>query len=213
MAKIKSRKLKESSRKWVARQLDDPYVKQAKAEGFRARSAYKIKEIQQKHKIFKKNMSIIDLGCAPGSWLQMIHSMMEGEINLIGIDLLPIEPLPYAHIIQGDVTDEKDFQLLMQSLQEKKCNGVISDMAAYTTGHKKTDQLRTLYLAECAFDIAMKSLDIDGFFLCKVFQGGANGIFLEELKKNFCKIKHIKPLSSRKESPEVYMLATGYRSI
>ena len=165
--KLKKSKRTESSKRWISRQLNDPYVSEAQKRGYRSRSAFKLLQINEKFNLFKSGMVIIDLGCAPGGWLQVITDIINKNKKgqLIGIDLLDTDILPNVEILKGDINDENILSQINKILNGKKVNGVVSDMAADTTGHRPTDHLRTTMLLESAIDIAKDFLDEDGFFL------------------------------------------------
>ncbi|MCL4130375.1 UNVERIFIED_CONTAM: hypothetical protein GTU68_014167 [Idotea baltica] len=198
----------ESSKRWIERQLQDPYVQKAKAEGYRARAAYKLIELDEKASLLKRGHRVVDLGCAPGGWLQVC--VAKGCLEVVGIDLLPVEALSGAHIVEGDVNNPSDIAEMMKGLTGKP-NLVLSDMAANTTGHKQTDHLRTVALVEMAVHFAINHLADGGTFCSKVFQGGATRDVLETLKANFKTVKHIKPPSSRTGSPEIFVVAQGFK--
>ena len=212
--KLKKSKRTESSKRWISRQLNDPYVSEAQKRGYRSRSAFKLLQINEKFNLFKSGMVIIDLGCAPGGWLQVITEIINKNRKgqLIGIDLLDTDILPNVEILKGDINDENILSQINKILNGKKVNGVVSDMAADTTGHRPTDHLRTTMLLESAIDIAKDFLDEDGFFLGKCFKGGAEASVLEILNKSFKVVKHVKPDASRKESVESYVLAMHYKN-
>ena len=212
--KLKKSKRTESSKRWISRQLNDPYVSEAQKRGYRSRSAFKLLQINEKFNLFKSGMVIIDLGCAPGGWLQVITDIINKNKKgqLIGIDLLDTDILPNVEILKGDINDENILSQINKILNGKKVNGVVSDMAADTTGHRPTDHLRTTILLESAIDIAKDFLDEDGFFLGKCFKGGAEASVLETLNKSFKVVKHVKPDASRKESVESYVLAMQYKN-
>jgi len=208
--KIIARKAKnESSKRWIERQLQDPYVKRAKDEGFRARAAYKLLEIDEKLHLLKRGQRVVDLGCAPGGWLQV--ALMKGASEVVGIDLLPVEPVEGAHIVQGDINTAEDVAAMLDGLTGPP-DLVLSDMAANTTGHKQTDHLRTVALAEMAAAFAVEHLAPGGAFCSKVFQGGATKEVLDLLKANFASVRHIKPPASRAGSPEIFVVAKGFKS-
>ncbi len=211
---LKKSKRTESSKRWISRQLNDPYVSEAQKRGYRSRSAFKLLQINEKFNLFKSGMVIIDLGCAPGGWLQVITEIINKNKKgqLIGIDLLDTDILPYVEILKGDINDENILFQINKILNGKKVNGVVSDMAADTTGHKSTDHLRTTMLLESAIDIAIDFLDEDGFFLGKCFMGGAEASILETLNNSFKVVKHVKPDASRKESVESYVVAMHYKN-
>jgi 23S rRNA (uridine2552-2'-O)-methyltransferase len=198
----------DSSKKWLERQLSDPYVRKAKDEGFRARAAYKLLEIDTKIGLLKRGQRIVDLGCAPGGWLQV--AVAKGALEVVGIDLLSVDPVEGAHIIQGDVNEPDDVARMLKGLTGKP-DLVLSDMAANTTGHKQTDHLRTVALVEMAAAFAVEHLAPGGSFCSKVFQGGTTKDVLDILKSNFQTVKHIKPPASRAGSPEIFVIAKGFR--
>ncbi len=202
-----------SQQKWLERQLNDPYVAKAKAEGWRSRAAYKFKEIDEKYHLLKPGMRIIDLGCAPGGWCQLAAQKVgstEANPRVVGIDLLPVDPIPGVVLLEMDfMTPEADERLKAEL--GGLADGVISDMAANTTGHKKTDHLRIIGLAEAAVAFAREVLAPGGFFLCKLFQGGDTATLITELKRDFATVRHVKPQASRADSSELYVLATGFR--
>jgi|TARA_R110002020_G_scaffold316899_2_gene532454 23S rRNA (uridine2552-2'-O)-methyltransferase len=198
----------DSSKKWLERQLSDPYVRKAKDEGFRARAAYKLLEIDTKIGLLKRGQRIVDLGCAPGGWLQV--AVAKGALEVVGIDLLSVDPVEGAHIIQGDVNEPDDVARMLKGLTGKP-DLVLSDMAANTTGHKQTDHLRTVALVEMAAAFAVEHLAPGGSFCSKVFQGGTTKDVLDILKSNFKTVKHIKPPASRAGSPEIFVIAKGFR--
>ncbi len=205
--KVHKKKLGKSSREWVDRQLNDPYVRRAKEQGYRARAAFKLSEIDDRFRLLKKGARVVDLGCAPGGWLQV--ALERGAGSVIGIDLSPVDPLAPAEIIEGDFTDPVVLADLAARLDQPP-DIVLSDMAAPTTGHKQTDHLRTLALAEAAARFAIAHLAPGGTFVSKVFQGGAQGELLEMLKANFARVRHWKPPASRPESPETFVIAVGF---
>ena len=198
----------ESSKKWIERQLSDPYVQKAKSEGYRARAAYKLLEIHEQAKLLRPNIRVVDLGCAPGGWLQVC--VKHGVKEVVGIDLLEVEPVPGAFIIEGDVNVPEDVAAMMKGLSGAP-DLVLSDMAANTTGHKQTDSLRTAALADMALQFAEENLVSGGAFCSKVFQGGATPEMMAKLKHLFRSVKHIKPPASRSGSPELFVVAKGYR--
>ena len=208
-----ARKRSLSSTLWLERQLNDPFVAQAKREGFRSRAAYKLSEIDDKFKLFKPGGRIVDLGAAPGGWAQVAAGRVksqEGKGRVIGIDLLEIEPIAGVELRVMDFHDEKAPGVLREWLNGP-ADGVMSDMAANATGHRKTDHLRIIGLAELAADFACGVLAPGGFFLAKVFQGGSEGELLARLKQDFAVVRHLKPKASRADSAEMYVLATGFR--
>lgn len=206
--KVRKKTLSKSSREWVDRQLRDPYVIRAQEEGYRARAAFKLKEIDEKFKILKRGARVVDLGSAPGGWLQVL--MEKGAEKVVGIDLLPVDPINGITIFQADIYDAGMPQKLMDALGDKPTL-VLSDMAANTVGHKQTDHIRTVGLAELAAQFAIDNLVKGGSFVAKVFQGGAQGALLEMLKANFEDVRHWKPPSSRAESPETFVIARKFK--
>lgn len=198
----------ESSKKWLERQLTDPYVRKARDAGYRARAAFKLLEIHEKTGLLNKGQRVVDLGCAPGGWLQVLQ--MRGASEIVGIDLLPVEPLIGVHIVQGDANRPEDVNAMLEGLSGKP-NLVLSDMAANTTGHRQTDHLRTVALVEMAVSFAVSHLEPGGVFCSKVFQGGATSDILETLNLRFKTVKHIKPPSSRAGSPEIFVIAKGFK--
>ena len=206
--KVRKKSLSKSSRDWVDRQLRDPYVRRAQEEGYRARAAYKLKEIDERFHVLKKGARVVDLGCAPGGWTQV--AMERGAVRVVGVDLLAVDPVAGAVLFQGDMTDERVAARVMRELGEPP-TVVLSDMAADTTGHKQTDHIRTIGLAETAARFAIDHLAKGGAFVAKVFQGGAQGELLEMLKASFADVRHWKPPASRPESPETFVIATGFK--
>ena len=198
----------ESSKKWIERQLSDPYVRQAQSEGYRSRAAYKLLELQEKYKLIKPGDRVVDLGAAPGGWVQV--SMKLGAEKIVGIDLLEMEPIVGAILYKGDVSDDSLLEQLIRDLGGPP-DVVLSDMAANTTGHRQTDHLRTSGLVELAADFAMKTLKPGGSFCSKVFQGGTSPDLLADLKHNFGQVYHAKPPASRAHSPEIYVVAKNFK--
>lgn len=209
-----ARRRSNASTLWLQRQLNDPYVQKSKIDGYRSRAAYKLLEINDKHKLLKPGMRVVDLGAAPGGWCQVtvpIVGSTDDAPLVVGIDYLEMEPIPGVVLLQKDFLDDDAPELLMSALGGHQPDMVMSDMAAPTTGHRQTDHLRTAYLFEVAIDFARQNLAQGGMFLSKVFAGGAEASLLQDLKKEFKSVAHIKPPASRKESPEMYILAKGYR--
>lgn len=203
--RVKKKKLKESSRHWVERQLNDPYVARARADGYRARAAYKLIELDEKLGFLKNGARVIDLGAAPGGWAQVC---VQRGCKVVGIDLLPIDPLPGATFLEMDFLAPEAPAALLDALGGPP-DIVLSDMAANTTGHAKTDQIRTGALAEAAAEFALQYLAPGGTFVVKAFQGGLETELLTRLKQNFAAVRHVKPPASRAESAEVYVVAMG----
>jgi 23S rRNA (uridine2552-2'-O)-methyltransferase len=209
----RSRKLSHSSQLWLRRQLNDPYVKHAKEAGYRSRAAFKLSEMDDKAQFLKSGQRLVDLGCAPGGWCQVAAeriSLRNGKGKIIGIDLLEVDTIPGVEIIKLDFMDESA-PARLKELLGGPADGVMSDMAANTTGHKKTDHLKIIGLAEAALEFAREVLSPGGFFICKLFQGGETGALLGELKRDFTLVRNLKPAASRSDSSEMYVLATGYR--
>jgi 23S rRNA (uridine2552-2'-O)-methyltransferase len=200
-----------SSQKWLERQLNDPYVARAKREGYRSRAAFKLLEIDEKYHILKPGQRVVDLGAAPGGWSQIAARKVGPKGKVVGIDLLPIDPMPGVEFIELDFIDESAPGRLVEMLGGP-ADIVMSDMAANTTGHKKTDHLRIMGLAEAAIYFAREILAPGGVFIAKVFQGGTESQLLADLKRDFAVVRHVKPPSSRKDSRELYVLATGFRN-
>ena len=211
--KVKKGKLKASSRRWIERHLNDPYVQKSKQEGYRSRSVYKLLEIDDKHGILKTARRIIDLGAAPGGWSQIaaaVTGSTESEAKVVAIDFLDMDGIPGVRFIKLDFLDDAAPKMLMDSLGGAP-DVVLSDMAAPTTGHRRTDHLRTIHLCEVAAHFAVDVLAPGGHFLAKTFQGGAEGELLTMLKQNFRSVVHVKPPSSRPESVEMFVLAKGFK--
>ena len=197
-----------ASQRWLARQLNDPYVKAAQQQGWRSRAAFKLIEIDDRFHLLFSGARVVDLGAAPGGWVQI--ALRRGAAAIIGLDLLPIDPIPGATLIQGDFTDPAMPRRLTEELGGK-ADLVLSDMAPNTTGHAATDHLRIMALAESALDFAVDVLASGGGFVAKVFQGGSEQEMLTRMKRSFASVRHVKPPSSRKESSELYVVATGFR--
>lgn len=210
----KSRKKRSSSSsRWLQRQARDPYVLQSKKEGYRSRAAYKLIELDDQFHFLKPGRHLVDLGAAPGGWLQVASKRMKvpsSGSRLIGVDLLPIDPLDQVTFIQGDFTSDEVYANL-ENLCPDKVDIVLSDMSPSTTGHAATDHIRIISLCEMAWDFAKNHLNEKGAFIMKVFQGGTMAELLKELKHHFDHVKHVKPPASRKESSELYLVALGFK--
>ena len=207
----KSRTL--ASRLWLERQLNDPYVARAKREGFRSRAAYKLIEIDDKFRIFKPGARVVDLGAAPGGWSQVAARRVgagEGQGRVVAIDLLEMDAIGGVEALHLDFLNE-EAPARLKDLLGGPADVVLSDMAANATGHRKTDHLKIMALAETAALFAREVLTPGGTFLCKVLQGGTEGALLIELKRDFATVKHVKPAASRSDSAELYVLAMGFR--
>ncbi len=202
-----------SSTLWLERQLNDPYVAQAKRDGYRSRAAYKLIEIDARYHLLRPGLRVVDLGAAPGGWAQVAATAVGAETGkgkVVGIDLLPIDQLPGCTFAVMDFL-APDAPGRLKEMLGGSADLVLSDMAANTTGHKKTDQLRIIGLVELAADFASEVLSPGGGFLAKVFQGGTEGELLRHLKTDFASVHHVKPKASRADSSELYVLATGFR--
>ena len=201
---------KASSRRWLERQLNDPYVSEARRRGFRSRAAFKLIELDEKFGLLRKGRRIVDLGAAPGGWTQIALESVGPSGKVVAVDLSPIDPIGGAIILEGDMRDAATLDRLIQAL-DGKADIVLSDMAAPATGHASTDHLRIISLAEAALDFAVDILAPGGIFVAKVLQGGTERELLDRLKRGFRRIAHAKPEASRKESAEMYVVAIGYR--
>ena len=208
-------KRKLSSKLWLERQLNDPYVAQAKREGYRSRAAYKLIEIDDKHHFLKSGQTVVDLGAAPGGWSQIAAKRIgtaSGKGKVIAIDLLEMPEIPGVSFAQLDFLAD-DAQARLLEMIGGRADVVLSDMAPNTTGHRKTDQLRILGLVEGAVAFAAGVLNPGGTFVAKVFQSGADAALMTELKRDYATVKHVKPASSRQDSSERYVLAMGFRGV
>ena len=201
---------KASSNRWLERQLNDPYVAESKRLGYRSRAAFKLIQLDEKFKFLGKGKTIVDLGCAPGGWTQVAVQRNKGLGQVVGLDILPAEPIEGAVLLCQDFTQDGAAESL-KALLKGLADVVMSDMAANTTGHQQTDHLRTIALVELAYDFAKDVLAQGGIFIAKVFQGGAEGSLLNDMKKNFAKVSHFKPDASRQGSPETYVVAQGFK--
>jgi 23S rRNA (uridine2552-2'-O)-methyltransferase len=211
MAKLKGNKPRtSSSRAWLERQINDPYVARAKREGFRSRAAYKLAEIDDKYHLLRREARVVDLGAAPGGWSEIAARRVGVNGRVIALDLLDMKPIVGVEFLRLDFLDETAPAQLRQMLGGK-VDVVLSDMAANATGHRQTDHLRIMALAEAAVLFAREVLAPGGAFLCKVLQGGTEAMLLAELKRDFAIVKHVKPPASRADSAELYLLAKGFR--
>lgn len=199
-----------SSTRWLHRQLNDPYVAAAKAQGLRSRSAFKLEELDIRFRILRNAQAIIDLGCAPGGWCQVARTR-QPKAKIIGLDILDMAPLEGVDFIKMDFLDSQAPEHL-RALLGRPADLVLSDMAANTTGHKDTDYLRTMGLCEAALDFALHTLKPGGAFVAKVFAGGADAHMVAQMKTHFTTVKHAKPPASRKESREWYVVAQGFKA-
>ncbi|MBW8270543.1 RlmE family RNA methyltransferase [Caldovatus aquaticus] len=198
------------SQRWLARQLNDPYVRAAKAQGLRSRAAFKLLELDAKFHLLRPGARVVDLGAAPGGWTQVAARKVGPAGRVVALDLLPMEPVPGAVVLQGDFREAETERQVEEALGGE-ADLVLSDMAPNTTGHAATDHMRIMALAELALDFALRVLAPGGAFVAKVFQGGAERELLAALKRNFAAVRHAKPPASRKESSELYVVATGFR--
>jgi 23S rRNA (uridine2552-2'-O)-methyltransferase len=209
--KVKSAKgRKASSAHWLERQLNDPYVAEAKAKGYRSRAAFKLIELDDKFHFLKRGGRVLDLGAAPGGWSQVAATRVGREGRVVAADILAIDPIAGVEILQADLTDAVTPARLKEALGGA-ADVVLTDMAAPTTGHRETDHIRTLSLFEAALDVADDVLKPGGAFVGKVFQGGATKDLLTRVKQSFREVKHVKPPASRQESVELYLVALGYK--
>jgi 23S rRNA (uridine2552-2'-O)-methyltransferase len=208
----KGRKI--ASTRWLQRQLNDPYVEEAKRRGYRSRAAFKLAEIDDKHHLLRPGMTVVDLGAAPGGWSQIAAQrvkLMAGKGRVIAVDLVEMDPVSGVIQLTLDMTDPEAADRIREALGGHKADLVMSDMHASATGHRSTDHLRIMSLVEAALDLAEDILVPGGAFLCKVLQGGASKELVARLNRAFAKVRHIKPKASRAESAEMYVLATGFR--
>jgi 23S rRNA (uridine2552-2'-O)-methyltransferase len=203
-----ARKRTPASQRWLTRQLNDPYVVEAKRHGWRSRAAFKLLELDDRFHLIRPGMRVLDLGAAPGGWTQV--AVTRGAAFVLAVDLLPIEPVRGATVVQGDFTDP-GMPARLTDMMGGQADLVLSDMAPNTTGHAATDHLRIVALAEMAVDFAIDILAPGGAFVAKVFQGGAERQILGVLKRRFAGVRHAKPPASRKESSELYVVAQGFR--
>ena len=200
------KKHKKESIKWLNRHINDEFVLKSKKEGFRSRSSYKLIQINEKFDFLNSSKNILDLGCAPGGWLQVSKKFSSVETKILGVDKLNIEAIPGVWFYQGDIFEDKVINYI-ETFFQKKIDLIISDMSPNSTGNKKVDHLRILSLVERVVDIANQFLQKDSFIVIKIFQGGMHGDLMNSLKQSFKNIKNFKPKASRKESPEMYLIA------
>ena len=208
-ARLKTAKGRTSRQQaWLERQINDPFSAEARALGYRSRAAFKLSEIDDRFRLIRKGSLIVDLGCAPGGWIQIAQQRGAGKI--VGIDLLPVDPLPPAELVQMDFTDPAAPALLIDLLGGKP-DLVLSDMAPNTVGHRETDHLRIVGLIEMGADFAVSVLKPGGAFVAKAFQGGETAEIIARLKQHFAKVQNVKPKASRADSSEVFLVATGFK--
>jgi 23S rRNA (uridine2552-2'-O)-methyltransferase len=213
--RVKSKKARTVSQKiWLERQLNDPYVHEAKKLGYRSRSAFKLIEIDDKFEILKPGFRVVDLGAAPGGWCQVASKRVkaeEGKGKVVGIDMHSMDPIAFVTLFKKDFYDEDAPQVLIEALGGEQADCVLSDMATHATGHKQTDHINIIALVEAGYDFAKTILKPGGTYLAKVLRGGTEGTLLANLKKDFRTVRHVKPMSSRDDSAELFVLATGFR--
>ena len=203
-----------SQKNWLERQLNDPYVHEARKLGYRSRAAFKLSEIDDKYRFLKPGGLVVDLGAAPGGWSQVSAQRVksvEGKGKVIAIDMHGMDELPGVTIFKKDFYDEDAPQLLIDALGGEKADCVLSDMASHATGHRQTDHINIIALAEAGYDFARTVLKPGGTYLAKVLRGGTEGELLKLLKKDFATVRHVKPMASRDDSAELFVLATGFR--
>ena len=200
-----------SSKQWLRRHVNDPYVQRSKREGYRSRSAYKLTEIDERDKLLRPGQVIVDLGAAPGGWTQVVAKRVGKAGTVIGIDLLPVDPVPGVTLIQADFTKKSGLEAVQAALGERKADLVLSDMAPNLSGIAVSDQARSMDLAEIALDFALAHLQPDGAFLVKVFQGAGYDEYLRRMRSRFVKVVVRKPDASRDESAEQYLLGKGLK--
>jgi len=208
--RVKDKGKSQSSRRWLARQLNDPYVERAKREGLRSRAAFKLAEIDDKHRILKSGARVVDLGAAPGGWSQVAARRVGAGGRVVAIDVLEMEAIAGVDFAQIDFLDS-DAPQKLKAMLGGPADVVLSDMAANATGHRRTDHLKIVALIEAAAEFASEVLKPGGSFLAKVIQGGTEATLLAALKRDFASVKHVKPAASRSDSAELYVLATGFR--
>lgn len=209
-----AKRRKASSTRWLERQLNDPYVARAADEGYRARSAYKLIEIDDRFRLLAPGRRVVDLGAAPGGWSQVAAARVrstDAEPLVVAIDYLDMDAIPGVTVLKRDFLDDDAPDALRAALGGQSADVVLSDMAAPTTGHRQTDHLRTMHLCETAADFAATILNPGGHFVAKVFRGGTEGELLARLKREFTSLHHVKPPASRSESVELYLVALGFR--
>jgi 23S rRNA (uridine2552-2'-O)-methyltransferase len=204
-----------SSKLWLERQLNDPFVAAARDRGFRSRSAFKLAEIDERTKFLKPGAVVVDLGAAPGGWSQIAAERVgagEGRGRVIALDMTPMDPLPGVTVLRRDFLEPEAARDILAALGGDKADVVVSDMAASATGHRQTDHLKIMALCEAALDFARQVLKPGGTFLCKVLRGGTERELLEGMKRDFAVVRHVKPKASRSDSAELFVLATGFRA-
>ena len=203
----KGRKI--GSTRWLQRQLNDPYIHKAHQHGYRSRSAFKLLELQEKLNFLRRNMNVVDLGCAPGGWLQVVQSVVK-EGKIIGLDLQAVTPMDQVTLLQTDFMQQEGLELVCTALEDQKVDIVLSDMAAASCGHRQTDHLRNMALCEAALDFAIEHLALQGTFICKILKGGQEHHLLTQAKHCFSHVKYYKPASSRQDSSESFLVAMNF---
>jgi len=200
-----------SSRSWKARQERDPYVQQARRDGWRSRAVYKLEQIEQKERLLKADMLCVDLGAAPGSWSQYVTEKLKGKVRIIAVDLLPMDSLPSVEYLQGDFTEDSVLADIRAAIGDSQVDLVMSDMAPNISGNRVVDQPRSMYLAELALELCGQVLRPGGDFVCKLFQGEGIDAYIVTTRSAFKRVKVIKPKASRAGSREVYLVARNYQ--
>jgi 23S rRNA (uridine2552-2'-O)-methyltransferase len=200
-----------TSLKWLQRHVNDPYVKQAQKDGYRSRASYKLLEVQEKYKLIRPGMSVVDLGAAPGGWSQVTSRLIGGQGRLIASDILEMDSIPDVTFIQGDFTQDEVLAQILEAVGNSQVDLVISDMAPNMSGTPEVDMPKAMFLCELALDLAARILRPGGNFVIKVFQGEGFDAYVKDARQKFDKVQMIKPDSSRGSSREQYMLAWGYR--
>ena len=203
-------KPRRSSGSWRERQERDPYVQQARREGWRSRAVYKLEQIAEKERFLKPGMVCVDLGSAPGSWSQYVTETLKGKARIVAVDVLPMDSLPDVEFVLGDFREDDVFEQLLQAVGEDHADLVMSDIAPNITGTKVVDQARSMYLVELALDMARRVLRPGGNFVCKVFQGAGFDEYLRDVRNSFERVKVMKPKASRPGSREVYLVARNF---
>jgi len=203
--------VRRNSGSWRQRQERDPYVQQARKEGWRSRAVFKLQQIDRKERLLRPGMTVVDLGSSPGGWSQYVSQTLSGRANIVAVDLLPMDPLPGVDFLQGDFTEDETLQQILSRLGQARADLVMSDMAPNISGTKAVDQPRSMYLAELALDLAGRVLGPGGSFVCKLFQGEGTDALIAEARRVFGRVRIMKPEASRAGSSEVYLVARNYR--
>ena len=203
---------KSKNRSWIQRHVKDPYVKQSQVDGFRSRASYKLLEIVEKDRLIRSGMTVVDLGSSPGGWSQVASGLVGPSGSVVALDILPMDPVSGVEFIQGDFTEDPTWDRLQCLVKNKSVDLVISDMAPNLSGNQEIDQPAMMHLAEMSLDLALKSLDVKGVFISKLFHGQGFDRFVLEVRKLFNKVSIVKPQASRPKSKEVYIVASGPKS-